>query len=145
MTHPLCEELAKPEYAGLSDAEATALLRAEDRQVLTLGSMVNERQIVAAFANPADGEAFLLKLAEKGKTNPLLSRALGWLKPEAGGLDAGHPQTQAILDSFVGQAGITAEEVATVKALGFRTVSRLEELGLPQYDIGDVTRARSMM
>jgi hypothetical protein len=85
------------------------------REVTT--SFRDERGILAAFADPAHGEAFLQGLEAAGQTNPIVRRMVKWLGPGASGIDVGLPATRAMLDLLVAGSAVTAEAAATVKAL----------------------------
>lgn len=60
----------------------------------------------------------------------------------SGGLDFSHAYTIAALDALQTASVLTETETNYLKALGQKTVSRAEELGLSRVRIGTVMRAR---
>ena len=128
-------------YAGMNDVQVAESLGAADRSEVT-SRRVDERAILGEFATPAAGEAFLQKLETIAGTDDLVARVLRWMRPSEEGIDVGHPITRQMLDSLVGSAGVTEEEVAAVKAMAQRPISRSEELGLGYVAARHVKRAR---
>lgn len=96
-----------------------------------VSTLVTERTVYAAFANPADGEAVLQALEAAGQQNVVVARAIKWLKPGEGGLDVGHLATRGMLDFLQSQGVLTAGQVATIKAIGEQR---------PQISPSDVSR-----
>jgi hypothetical protein len=70
----LKQTIADSMYDGKTDQEIADALNAVVK--IVPGTMVNERTILSAFANPVDGEAFLEKLEAVGTVNKLMARAL---------------------------------------------------------------------
>lgn len=134
-------------YAALDDRAAAERLNAPDRTV-PASRLISERGVLTDYApGPVAADALLGKLeAVANSASPLagvVRRAMRFLQtPE--GLDIGHPVTHQLIDQLVAAAALTAEEGAALKALGLRTVSRAQELGLGAVTTHDVTMARSM-
>jgi hypothetical protein len=128
-------------YAGMTDVQVAESLGTADRTEVA-GRRVDERAILGEFATPAAGEAFLQKLEVIAGSDDLVARVLRWMRPSEEGVDVGHPATREMLDSLVGSAGVTAEEVAAVKAMAERPISRSEELKLGYVASRHVGRAR---
>lgn len=83
-----------------------------------VSTLITERTVFAAFADPAEGETVLQSLEAAAQSNAVIARAIQWLKPGEGGLDIGHPSARAMLDSLQQAGVLTASQVTTIKALG---------------------------
>jgi len=100
----------------LAAAAATELLATHPTPVL--GSRYTELGVVAAFENPADGDACLQKLEAAATANTLLARMLNWLKPGAPGLDFGVPSLRAAVAGLAAADVITDAEKTVLLSLG---------------------------
>jgi hypothetical protein len=122
-------------------------LTTKDRVDPVPGTHVSELTILKAFGastgNPADGETCLQKLEAVGGANPLVKRALTWLKPGAPGLDMGDSLVRAMLDQLVTGGAITAGECAVLKGMAERVCSRLEEIGCGDMSKGEMIYLRT--
>lgn len=80
---------------------------------------VYDRGVLAAFPDPAVGDAFLAGLSLAAQTNPVLARVVKWLSPSEGGIDVGNHVVRAQLDylSTLGIPGITTDVVNVLKGL----------------------------
>jgi len=130
-------------YAEMADQQAADALNAPT-QTVPIHRRVNERDVLAEWGNPAEAEAFLQKLEAVSSTNAVVKRVLRWFTPNQEGIDAGHPATHAMIDSLVGVASITAEEVVKFKSMAVQQVSRASVLGLGTVGDGHVKSAREM-
>jgi len=129
-------------YATMTVDEAVASLNASNRTEI-YSRRVDERDVVREWpAGAASSDSFLRKVEAiaAAEPNTYLARVINWLRPSEGGINAGDARTRASLDTLVGVGGITAEEVAMMKALAERIVSRAAELGLGIVTRGDVLR-----
>ncbi|MGD9128782.1 MAG: hypothetical protein PVH19_15505 [Planctomycetia bacterium] len=132
-------------YADKTPEEIAAILNTADRQVL------RQRWVSArTLYNELDDAEEILTRLEAAAANQnvpeavrkMLSRVLGWLDNPSGqypGIDIGSAKTQLIVDGLVGI--LTADQVTAIKSLGYRTVSRAEELGLGAVLSGHIVKA----
>jgi hypothetical protein len=116
-------EIAKPEYAGLTDAQiATALQAVTATRVVE--RMLTSRGLYAELG-PTMAETILQKLEGaaqvEGPMKAVLARAVDWLNAYSGGIDVGNPYTRGMLDTLVTATVLTAEEVAALKAIAEET------------------------
>lgn len=132
-------EIAKPEYAGLTDAQIATALRAVTG-TRTAEKMLTARGMYAALG-PTVAETILQKLEGaaqvEGPYKLVLARAVDWLNAYAGGIDVGNAYTRAMLDTLVTATVLTADEVAALKAIADETYSPFAGV----YE-GDVAAAR---
>lgn len=121
--------LSKPDALVLSNDDAATLINSESAPVIAEGTFANERTLYAEL-----GMTVAESILQKISAVPSLARVYGWLKPEAQGLDVGHPQTRAVLDSLAGTV-LTAEEVAALKAMAERAPEQITaaEIGYARY------------
>jgi hypothetical protein len=131
-------------YSGGTHQQAADLLNAPTFSV-PCSRRINERDLLAEWGDPAHAEVFLQKLESLSESNPVIRRTLRWFTPDQEGIDAGHPTTRAMLDTLVGQAGITQAEVNRFKAMAMRSASRAEVLGIGPVTDGDVQAARERL
>lgn len=99
------------------DAGAAAVIGPTLPKLVVSPTFVTERAVIAAFTNPADGEAVLTAVEAAAQSNPLVARALKWLQPANGGIDFGNPAARRMFDSFAASGVLTAAQVATLKGL----------------------------
>ena len=118
-------ELDKPEYSGLSDAEAAALLNTAD--VVRLKSHFVDPRGLVVILGPAAAATLVATL--KAATDPTLQGvwlALSWPgdKDWPAGVDMGNPTSQAMIDQLAAAQLLPAEAAAALKASGTETVTR---------------------
>ena len=153
----LIDELRKPLYAALSDADAAAELNAVNQTEIvscfgsfrTLANLLSERQYNALAAAIDAAAPHSRLVADMVKMLSLPGDEQG----NGGGIDFGAEPTRACLDSLllgIQQAlgGDTAEAeaaaiCATVKAYAERPASTAGLLGLEHVGEGDVARIRA--
>ena len=100
---------------------ATATLAAMTETVAKSEHMLTERGVYWKLGGH-DGETFLSGLETVAQDNPVVARVVGWLKPINGsGVDIVNPETQAVLNSLVGVAGITQAMVDSLIELASET------------------------
>ena len=132
-------EIAKPEYAGLTDAQIATALRAVTA-TRAVETMITSRGLYAKLG-PTVAETILQKLEGaaqvEGPYKLVLARAVDWLNAYAGGIDVGNAYTRAMLDTLVTATVLTADEVAALKAIADETYSPFAGV----YE-GDVAAAR---
>jgi hypothetical protein len=95
---------------------AMNVMARNDWPVKIVSTMLTERGVVAAFADPTDGEAVLQSLESVADVNPLVKRALDWLTPANGGVDFGEAATRGMLDALQVAGVLTSTQVLTLKA-----------------------------
>jgi len=130
--------LQEPTYSGLSDADAAIALNAVDQSV-TFENHVTAAKLMAELGGVA-GAAILEKLEGVAATVPAVKWAMKFM--ERDGIDVGHAETRAMLDSLVGV--LTQVEADAVKALGEKVVSRAEQEGFGNVSAQMVGNARTM-
>jgi hypothetical protein len=105
---------------------ATDLLPA----VSEAGSFYTELGIMAAFANPSDGETLLQTLEVVGQSNPVVKRMLKWIQPGAIGIDFGN------LSALIAQAAKGGVDVILNDASNRLTATCVSIQGKQRF-IGD--------
>jgi len=128
-------------YSGKSDEEIANLLNLKNRTKIN-DVRVTDRMLIGTYDDPVAAETFLQKLEAAAKVNPLVARVVSWISPSEGGIDAGHPNTIAMLDVLVSSGVFTTDEATKFKNLAQTTVSRADELGFPPVLSGYITKAR---
>ena len=132
-------EIAKPEYAGLTDAQIATALRAVTA-TRAVETMLTSRGLYAKLG-PTMAEAILQKLEGAAQVDGpfklVLTRAIDWLNAYAGGIDVGNVYTREMLDTLVTATVLTAEEAAALKDCANETYSPF--VGVFE---GDVAAAR---
>lgn len=113
-----------PQARSLAESGAADLCAARCREIapkVTTETRVTELTVLAAYPNPADGEAVMQKIetAAKAATGAVVKRALKWLQPGAPGVDIGDERIRAMLTTPVaaGGVGLTAEQARPLLAL----------------------------
>jgi len=132
-------------YSGMSDSEAAAALNTANRS-RTVTTFATWRKILADLG-PTVTATVKAKIEAAAESNAAVAIALDMLSEygEGGGLDLGHANTRAVIDSLVAAEVLTADEGSAVKAMAQETISRATELNLPAVGAGHVARARSQI
>ena len=117
-------------YAGMTDEQVAASLNTKDRQVV-LPTLVTAKELMARM-DPSVAAGILQKLEGESATNPVVKWIMSFITGGGEGIDLGHVNTRAQIDALVSAGVLTATEGASLQALAERTVSRAEELGLPE-------------
>ena len=117
-------------YAAMTDEQVASSLNTKDRTV-TQQTFVNAKSLMASM-DPAVAAGILEKLEAAAPSSPPVKWILSFLTGGGDGVDVAHPNTQAQLDALASANVLTQTEADAVKALAQRTVSRAEELGLPE-------------
>ena len=108
------------------DVAAAALASTLMPPQVTEGSFYTELGIIAAFADPAAGEAVLQTLAGVAASGPehaVLARMLEWIAPGMPGLDFGHAALRAAINAYHAAEVLTTTQRDTLLALGERAVT----------------------
>lgn len=128
-------------YANMTDAEAAASLNTPDRPMV-VETYANAKTLLSHLgATP--GAAVLDALETIAVSNSAVKWALKFItSPE--GIDVGNLETRAMLDQLVAATVLSAADVATIKMLAERQISRAEELGLGLVREGDVQTVRAI-
>lgn len=100
-----------------NDVEIARQLTLSAPMVMGPPRFINGLTILAAFPDPADGEAALQALEAIGEQNPVVKRALSWMAPGAPGLDIASLTTQGMLDQLRAAELLTEAQVNTIKGL----------------------------
>ena len=117
-------------YAAMSDEQGAASLNNPDRTVIEQ-TMVTAKDLMARM-DPGAAATILQKLESAAATNAVVKWIMSFITGGGEGIDLGHANTRAQIDALVAAGVLTATEGASLKALAQRTVSRAEELGLPE-------------
>lgn len=142
---PLIEELAKPEYAGLSDQEAADAVNAK---TVSARVPVDTWQIKQYAVE--QGVWAKLKVAIRSGDTPaevygLCSSIVDWIDDPSGKIgrvDIDLPSVQTMLSALV-QAGLaTQDQIDTIKAMADQTLRWVDVNGIGTIGIGYVRNAR---
>jgi len=131
--------LQEPAYVTLTDANAATALNVADLTV-TFENHINAKGLMAEL-----GGVIGATILDKLETVAVNSPPVKWVMKSidgGDGVDVGHAETRAMLDSLVGV--LTQAEVDAVKALGEKTVSRSEDEGFGEVSEQIVNNARTM-
>jgi hypothetical protein len=133
-------ELAKPAYAGLSDQEAADVLNAETITE-TYSRFVSFRTLMAELT-PEEYRSVRATFTAAAASDVLLADAQAAMAAEAGGIDFGHANTRALIDTlFAADAALAAK----LKGLGEHTVSWMGANQMPPIKWWQVTEIRAGM
>jgi len=101
--------------------------------------LINERTVFATLGS-TEGEVFMSGLEAVAAGNSAIARVVSWLKPGPdSGIDIADAETQAILNSLVGTAGITQSHVDVLTAL-----ASTDRAKYPGIQMTHLTKARGM-
>ena len=130
--HPVTGAYDAKDVIAAEQLNARNIVSVDEHHVTELG-------VLDAFENPKDGEALLQKL-EAVSADPMLARALGWLKPGSPGLDMGNPTVRKLLDGYAETRVIKSAARDTLKSLAEHLVSAAGSLG--HVKVGHIQEAR---
>lgn len=130
------------DYSAKTNKEVAVSLMTEDRPYV-YSRRVTWRDALADLG-PTVGASIKNKLTDSASPGSVLSLSLSMLGEygDGGGLDVGHENTRAIIDSLVTDGILTSDEGTSLKGMAEGTRSRAAELGLGKVRTGDVKRAR---
>ena len=117
-------------YVGMTDEQVAASLNNPDRTVIEQ-TMVTAKDLMARM-DPGAAATILQKLESAAASDAVVKWIMSFITGGGEGIDLGHANTRAQIDALVAAGVLTATEGASLKALAQRTVSRAEELGLPE-------------
>ena len=121
------DDLAALAATGADASIAAALNAVSGTRIVS--RFINERTLLDAFQDPADGEAVLQALEALVATDPaglseamqglqlMVTRAMRWMLPSEAGVDIGSPQVRALLDALVTATVLNQTQATAVKAL----------------------------
>lgn len=132
-------------YAGMTNLAAAARLNVVDRSVADPARKTLRELLRVAGMVEAGVIHGKLKAAAESNAGVALAVAAAGDYGGDGGLDFSSPATVAGIDMLVTGGVLTSEEGDALKALGRRTVSRAEELGLSVVTDGHIGSARLRM
>ena len=119
------------------DVAAAALATTLMPRQVVRGRQFTELGVIAAFTDPAEGDAALRSLAQAAQADDaggrLLTRMLRWLEPGAPGLDFGNPALRAAITAYAVANVLTPLQCDTLLALGEQAVT---------VDPSDIARSR---
>ncbi len=123
------------------DDEADLAVLAALTESVSLGEvLINERTVFAALGS-LEGEVFMAGLEVVASGSSSIERVVSWLKPgPEAGIDIADVETQAILNSLVGTAGITQPHVDGLVAL-----ASTDQAKYPGIQMTHLTKARGMV
>lgn len=129
-------------YAGMSDDAAAAALNLRTR-TRTVTTFATWRKMLADLG-PTVTATVKAKVEAAAEANPAVALALDMLSEygDGGGLDIGHANTRAVIDSLAAGGVLTLDESTAIKAMAEQPCSRADELGLPAIDAAHVQSAR---
>jgi len=136
-------ELAKPEYAELSDQAAADAINAPSITVAAPGTYLTELGVLDILGTEA-GEMFLAALEITQNAMPVLKRAVRRLQGELG-IDVGNATVRGQLQALAAAQVITPESVAALLAHGSKQISIAESNGWGVVGDGTVRSARESM
>jgi len=143
----LATELAKPEYAGLSDQQAADAI---NEKTITLRQLVPTWQ-VKQYAIEQGIWPRIVLIREDSDQSDLVLRGLcisviSWIDdPSIQTIDVDLPKVQEMLGGLVAYTIATQEQAAAIVAMGSVTVSWAAHNGISEVGIGFVRAARSMI
>jgi len=143
----LATELAKPEYAGLSDQQAADAI---NEKTITLRQLVPTWQ-VKQYAIEQGIWPRIVLIREDSDQSDLVLRGLcisviSWIDdPSIQTIDVDLPKVQEMLGGLVAYTIATQEQAAAIIAMGSVTVSWAAHNGISEVGIGFVRAARSMI
>ncbi len=143
---PLVAELARPEYAGLSDEDCATIINAKT---------VSYRKPVETAAVKAYSirEGFWAAIDDACDSDTQATRRLArnvraWIEDAAGklpSLDMDAPATVAMLDGLVAASLITADQRTALLAMGDATMRWVDSIGIGTVGIGLIRNARKII
>lgn len=110
---------------------------------ITDATWATERTLYASLG-PTIGEEILQRFEAAAAGNPVIARVRNWLKPAEGGIDLGHPSTQAQLDALQAGGVLTAAHVAALKGLATQTVPLYQTYDGRPFTADDVHNSRAV-
>ena len=143
----LATELAKPEYASMSDQQAADAINAK---TVTLRQLVPTWQ-VKQYAIEQGIWPKIVLIREDTEQSDLVLRGLcvsvvSWIDdPSIQTIGVDLPKVQEMLGGLVAYTIATQEQVAAIIAMGSVTVSWAAHNGISEVGIGFVRAARSMI
>lgn len=142
---PLADELAKPEYAGLSDQEAADAINTKEVTVRRLVETWRVKQYAIE-----QGVWAKLKLAKDSSLAPdelkgLCISILDWIDDSAGKIqtvDMDLPSVQYMLGGLVQASLATQEQVAAILAMASATIPWTQHVGVGEVGRGIIQNIR---
>lgn len=138
-------ELAKPEYAGLTDQQAADAVNAKTVTVRQLVETWRVKQYAIENSIWGKVKVALRKSDTPDEVYELCVQLVDWVDDSAGkiqSVDVDLPSVQMMLGGLVQIGLATQEQVAEIIALADATVAWTTHNGLPEIGIGLVINAR---
>lgn len=142
---PLVEELKKPEYSSMGDAEAASAVNAK---------MVAKRELVPTWLvkqhGIENGYYAKIKIASDDSTIPVEVRGLcisvlAWIDDQAGkiqSLDMDLASTHAMVQGLIASGILTQAQATSLDQLADHDVRWVDDVGIGEVGIGLVINAR---
>lgn len=139
----LVEELQKPEYASLVAAKDYAgletLFNQRNISAAKTGTYLTELGVLDLLG-AVDGDAFLKAIEDASKSQPVLVRAVRWLRSEKG-IDVGSQEVQRVLAALAQGNVVDAESAAAIIAYGTESITLAEQLKIGVVGHGSLVNA----
>jgi len=145
---PLATELAKPEYAAMTDQEAADAINAKTVTVRRLVETWRVKQYAIENGIWATLKLVRENVALSSDVRGLCISIIDWVDDSAGKIqtvDMDLPSVQYMLGGLVTATLATQEQVNAILAMGSVTVAWTEHNGIGEVGIGFVRAARSMI
>lgn len=140
---PLAVELTAPQYADAvaahDYASLEATLNAANIAAVKADSYITELGILSLLG-PTAGQAFLAGIEAAATVQPVLDRAIRWLRSDRG-IDVGNAHVRTMIGQLSVAGVVTPASANAVLAVGSRTISRAEQLDLGIVGLGAIQNA----
>lgn len=140
----LVEELAKPEYAGLSDEQAAAAVNA---RVVSVRVPVETWRVRQA-AIEGGYWASIVDAQQAAETRPLAITVLAWIDDQSGVIqtvDMDRPAAVGMRAALVAAGLVTQQQADELSALADKVIPWTQSVGLPEIGIGLIRNARKLL
>ena len=142
----LAAEIARPEYAGLSDDDLAAAVNAKR---VAARRLVPTWEVRRAAIEGGYWPALVVAAADasNAQRQGLAISVLAWIDDQSGTIqtiDMDRPSTQAMLAGLVAAGFVTQGQADAIAALADTTIAWTESVGLPEVGLGLLNNARAI-
>lgn len=145
MIELLAAEIARPEYAGLSD---DAVIAAVNAKQVPARRVVQTWEIRRAAIEGGYWPALVLAAADEADPRRGLAiSVLAWIDDQSGTIqtiDLDRPAAAALLSQLVAAAFITADQAKALQSLADTTIPWTQAAGLTEVGLGLLNNARKL-
>jgi hypothetical protein len=145
MSDVLAAEIAKPEYAGMSDDSLAAAINAKR---VAARRLVPTWEVRRAAIEGGYWPALVLAAADANDARRGLAiSVLAWIDDQSGTIqtiDMDRPSTQQMLAGLVAAGFVTQTQADGLNALADTTIAWTESVGLPEIGRGLLNNARKI-